>query len=1214
MQDRILKILTLIISVSMLVNMSVPAYAENSYGAEGTFQEELLQDETVISLDEEGENIGNEDQPTDEISETEDQSMADEQETYISTEEGQGGSETASEDIQDKNVGMTESIVEQENANSEDMDDTDVLENETETSDKKAAPEQEIAENGVYYVDAINGEDSNNGLSAETAWKSLSNVNSITFQPGDQVLLKRGCVWNGGLTLHGSGNSTYPIYLGAYGEGDNPTIIGGEADYKVVSLINESYWEISDLKITSSVKHNNDRRTGIWVENKDHGTIEHIYITNCEVYDIPSKDTNSDVECLFGGISITGYGSGSKYNDVRIENNYVHDLCKGGITTYTYNEDRNIWDASFGYSTNVYIANNTVRNVKGDGIVAKNVDGAIIEYNVCDGAANGGAGSNDTYGCYAGIWGAFCKNTVFRYNEVYNTHRFLPGNNDGMAFDTDINCENVTFEYNYSHDNEGGFYLDMGDAKNSVVRYNISQNDKSRLFMFSSDRNLHLQVYNNVFYIGEGLNTDIQDDDFASPSRDVVYTNNIFYNLGTGEYHTGNAQFINNCFYGNGTKPSGNGNFIADPKLQSPGNAATGIDFTSTQRLNEYWLTETSPCINAGRAVQNNGGRDFWGNSLYYQEPDIGAQESAYETPSQGNQIQINDNDATLAYTGNWTYDTQCSGGYSGDSHFTSDINAKASFVFKGTSVAWMGQKDRNYGIAEVYLDGISQGTVDCYSSENVYQQMLYQKEDLSPGEHVLTIVCTGQKNPSSEDCVIDIDSFFYARCTTDNLVNNSGFESGAGNFWNSYNSASVSNEAVHSGAFAAKVGKNSSYEQNVPVQPNTKYVLQGWIRSENDGSVMTLGVKNYGGNEAFSATDETTYQMVTVTFITGADIDTVTIYGYRQNSGRGSGYFDDVSLFKVADLSDYNALQNAQAPLDIPTYDGTNQPTHPSVVKFEQPWNGYLYWMAMTPYPFNDGSYENPSIVSSNDGITWVVPSGITNPLINTPNVGHNCDVDLVYVPNKDELWMYYVEADDLVSSSVKLIRSSNGVQWSEPVTVLKDWVQKYSILSPSIEILEDGSFMMWYVDTGNTGYTGQNNKVKYRTSDDGISWSSAITCDDLVQPGYQIWHLDVHYDEKTGQFFFFFSAYPKGKNSDYCNLFFAVNKDGKQWNTFSEPIMKPSNQGKWDDFCLYRTSMIIENGNLRVWYGAKKQEDSSWHIGLTERNFQDFLNILEQ
>lgn len=36
------------------------------------------------------------------------------------------------------------------------------------------------------------------------------------------------------------------------------------------------------------------------------------------------------------------------------------------------------------------------------------------------------------------------------------------------------------------------------------------------------------------------------------------------------------------------------------------------------------------------------------------------------------------------------------------------------------------------------------------------------------------------------------------------------------------------------------------------------------------------------------------------------------------------------------------------------------------------------------------------------------------------------------------------------------------------------------------------------------------------------------------------------------------------------------------------------------------------IENGVLKVWYGAKKQEDSSWHIGLTERNFEEFLGIL--
>ena len=163
-----------------------------------------------------------------------------------------------------------------------------------------------------------------------------------------------------------------------------------------------------------------------------------------------------------------------------------------------------------------------------------------------------------------------------------------------------------------------------------------------------------------------------------------------------------------------------------------------------------------------------------------------------------------------------------------------------------------------------------------------------------------------------------------------------------------------------------------------------------------------------------------------------------------------------------------------------------------------------------MTPYPFNDGSYENPSIVASNDGESWIVPEGGSNPLAGTPSPGHNCDVDLVYVPASDELRMYYVEADDIISSRVKMMSSRDGVHWSEPQVVMQDLVRKYSILSPSIEILPDGTYMMWYVDTGNAGWNSQNNQVKYRTSADGIKWSGAVTCTDFVQPGYQIWHIE--------------------------------------------------------------------------------------------------------
>lgn len=84
----------------------------------------------------------------------------------------------------------------------------------------------------------------------------------------------------------------------------------------------------------------------------------------------------------------------------------------------------------------------------------------------------------------------------------------------------------------------------------------------------------------------------------------------------------------------------------------------------------------------------------------------------------------------------------------------------------------------------------------------------------------------------------------------TDLLVNG-GFETGDSTGWNWFNNAVVDSAAPHSGNYCAKVAKNSSYEQVVTVSPDTKYVLTGWAKSEGS-SVMTLGVKNYGGRKRF--------------------------------------------------------------------------------------------------------------------------------------------------------------------------------------------------------------------------------------------------------------------------------------------------------------------------------------------------------------------------
>ena len=59
----------------------------------------------------------------------------------------------------------------------------------------------------TYYVDASNGNDSNSGTSQSTAWKTISKVNSMSFQPGDQILFKRGEQWREKLQIPSSGAS-----------------------------------------------------------------------------------------------------------------------------------------------------------------------------------------------------------------------------------------------------------------------------------------------------------------------------------------------------------------------------------------------------------------------------------------------------------------------------------------------------------------------------------------------------------------------------------------------------------------------------------------------------------------------------------------------------------------------------------------------------------------------------------------------------------------------------------------------------------------------------------------------------------------------------------------------------------------------------------------------------------------------------------------------
>ncbi|MBQ1455057.1 MAG: hypothetical protein IIZ25_04340 [Thermoguttaceae bacterium] len=76
-----------------------------------------------------------------------------------------------------------------------------------------------------YFVDSREGNDSSDGRSADAAWRTIAQVNASSFQPGDRVLFKRGCLWRENLILQ-SGEEQRPLLYGAYGEGEKPLLLG----------------------------------------------------------------------------------------------------------------------------------------------------------------------------------------------------------------------------------------------------------------------------------------------------------------------------------------------------------------------------------------------------------------------------------------------------------------------------------------------------------------------------------------------------------------------------------------------------------------------------------------------------------------------------------------------------------------------------------------------------------------------------------------------------------------------------------------------------------------------------------------------------------------------------------------------------------------------------------------------------------------------------
>lgn len=98
----------------------------------------------------------------------------------------------------------------------------------------------------TYYVSSKNGDDANSGTSKEEAYQTLSQINKLTLEPGDQVLLEKGSVFEDQwLHVQGSGSEEAPIIISTYGEGERP----------VINTNGQGHWELNYGKHLDNTNH-----------------------------------------------------------------------------------------------------------------------------------------------------------------------------------------------------------------------------------------------------------------------------------------------------------------------------------------------------------------------------------------------------------------------------------------------------------------------------------------------------------------------------------------------------------------------------------------------------------------------------------------------------------------------------------------------------------------------------------------------------------------------------------------------------------------------------------------------------------------------------------------------------------------------------------------------------------------------------------------------
>jgi uncharacterized repeat protein (TIGR02059 family) len=392
-----------------------------------------------------------------------------------------------------------------------------------------------------YYVSGSGGNDSGDGKSELTAWKTIAKINGKTFLPGDSILFKRGDVWRETLTIPSSGSSAGYIGFAAYGTGNKPRILGSTQAINWTPEGHTNIW-------VSATTLNNPASLGmtgsdIFFDNS--GTItQGLY----KAYSSTFTNLASEYNWTWNGNKIYIYAASdpdSRYTSVEVpqlawsisinEREYIsidgfelQFACSGGITTASYPT-----------------ANKSHLTIKNCNI---NYSGLITP---------GVNNDKDNYGIHA------CYSYMLIQNNVIHDmgRRPISIYNYGSGFTvTNVVVDGNTL-YNGYHTT--GIDISCGNSPNTadfdgiIIRNNLIY-DNANAYCYGSE------LINVESYYTAGVNI-----------HNVQIYNNILknpQNSGVHIYGIHGVKIFNNTFYGHNENAAGN---TAHIKIQ---NECTGVE------------------------------------------------------------------------------------------------------------------------------------------------------------------------------------------------------------------------------------------------------------------------------------------------------------------------------------------------------------------------------------------------------------------------------------------------------------------------------------------------------------------------------------------------------------------------------------------------------------------------------------------------------------